>query len=165
MVEVDRRPSEKIRKTVRVVLVNEANEVLLLQKSPKSNASNLWEVPGGGIEKRDKSLFRRRTLKNAAIREVKEETGATLKRRDLQIIGGFNYRYQGKKDTIMQERCVEVLFIRVKGNLNVSITEDGGNKHVGKRWVPRGTFAAMGRSIELSGNTKPIPTMLDFANV
>lgn len=165
MFERSRRTIRGERKTVRVVIVNERDEVLLLQKSPKSNASNLWEAPGGGIENRDKSIFRRWTLKNAAIREVREETGIKLKRKDLCVIGGFDYTYQGKKDNKPQKRKVEVLYVRVKGDPDIRVKEDGGNKHVDATWVPRDIFVAMGCFVELSGNTKPLPTMLDFAHV
>lgn len=165
MFERCRRPAKGEKRTVRVVIVNERNEVLLLQKSGTSNASNLREVPGGGIEKKDRSIFRARTIKNAAIREVEEETGITLKRKQLRVIGGFDYRFQGKNDIGSQERKVEVLFVKIKGTINVTVTEEEGNKHVDAAWVSRDIFDALGRSVELSGNTKPISTMLDFAGV
>jgi ADP-ribose pyrophosphatase YjhB (NUDIX family) len=57
--------------SVNVVVTNEAGEILLIRRSDNDN----WALPGGGIEIGE-------SLTQAAIREVKEETGI-----DCQITG------------------------------------------------------------------------------
>ena len=67
--------SENKRKSVKVLLLNENNELLLLRCVDKSVTSidgkqitPLWFLPGGKIEKNE-------TIQEAAIREIQEETG------------------------------------------------------------------------------------------
>lgn len=57
--------------SVNVVVTNEAGEILLIRRSDNDN----WALPGGGIEIGE-------SLTQAAIREVKEETGI-----DCEITG------------------------------------------------------------------------------
>lgn len=54
----------KHRVTAGAVVFNDRNQMLLI-KSPKRG----WELPGGHIEEHEK-------MKDALIREVKEETGS-----------------------------------------------------------------------------------------
>ncbi|MBC7746619.1 NUDIX hydrolase [Pedobacter sp.] len=53
---------------VKTIVVNEDNEVLLLKRSDKSTSPHRWDFPGGGVDRGENPL-------DAAIREIKEETG------------------------------------------------------------------------------------------
>ena len=59
------------RRAARVLLVDENNQVLFL-KAREGNTDNVfWLLPGGGLEGAE-------TFEEAAVREVKEETGMTI---------------------------------------------------------------------------------------
>lgn len=58
------------------VIIKVGEEVLLLKRGKKANNPNLWNFPGGGVEKNE-------TLKTSAIREVWEEAGIRIKESDL----------------------------------------------------------------------------------
>ena len=52
-----------------VLIANDNNQVLLLQRERSKN----WSLPGGRLDKEDKDW------KQSLIREIKEETGLTIK--------------------------------------------------------------------------------------
>lgn len=64
---------------VRVLLVNEKNEVLLVRNWL---GRQWWSLPGGGIKRHEAPVA-------AAIRELKEETGIQLQESDLSELGRF----------------------------------------------------------------------------
>lgn len=58
--------TDTYRKNVGIVVFNHENKVLMCARADK--ASNCWQFPQGGIEKGE-------TIKQAALRELREETG------------------------------------------------------------------------------------------
>lgn len=56
---------------VAAIIYNDCNQVLIAQRANHGEASNLWEFPGGKVEK-DESFL------EALARELKEELGITL---------------------------------------------------------------------------------------
>lgn len=68
------------------ILINNKNEILLTKRSEtKSIAPGLWECTAGSIISGESSL-------NAIIREIKEETGLTIKETDIVFQHSFNER-------------------------------------------------------------------------
>jgi len=63
---------KKLVKVVGAIIENEKNEVLCALRSPSMSMPNLWEFPGGKVEKDE-------NLKEAIEREVQEELGCTVK--------------------------------------------------------------------------------------
>ncbi|HEY3876897.1 MAG TPA: NUDIX hydrolase [Candidatus Kapabacteria bacterium] len=68
----------KIRKCARAIVVNDANEVLMIKHCDKTAANPLnpdvleyWVPPGGKVEEEE-------TFQDAAIRELMEETGIVI---------------------------------------------------------------------------------------
>lgn len=57
---------KKLVKVVGAVIENENNEILCALRAPNMSLGNLWEFPGGKIEKDE-------SLKEAIEREIKEE--------------------------------------------------------------------------------------------
>lgn len=57
---------KKLVKVVGAIIENENNEILCALRSPKMSLSNMWEFPGGKIEKGE-------SFKEAIEREIKEE--------------------------------------------------------------------------------------------
>ncbi|HSW81575.1 MAG TPA: NUDIX hydrolase [Candidatus Saccharimonas sp.] len=75
---------------VRVLLLNPAGEVLLV-RSWLGHQS--WSLPGGGLQRGEVPL-------DAAIREIKEETGLTVPPRKLSALGTFINPYKPAPFTI-----------------------------------------------------------------
>ena len=63
-------PSES-RPAARVVLINDDDQILYLHAREHSKGRGFWVMPGGGLEPEE-------TFEEAAIREVKEETGFSI---------------------------------------------------------------------------------------
>jgi ADP-ribose pyrophosphatase YjhB (NUDIX family) len=97
--------------SVNVVVTNDAGEILLIRRSDNDN----WALPGGGIEIGE-------SLTQAAIREVKEETGI-----DCQITGLVGI-YTDPKHIILytsnnearQEFSIVLTATAVSGELTIS---------------------------------------------
>jgi 8-oxo-dGTP diphosphatase len=69
---------KKLVKVVGAVIENENNEILCALRSPNMSLGNLWEFPGGKIEKAE-------SLKEAIEREIKEELNC-----DIEFVSLFN---------------------------------------------------------------------------
>lgn len=75
---------------VRILLVNEFNEVLLV-RSWLGHQS--WSLPGGGIRRNETPL-------HAATRELQEETGIVLHANTIKELGSFTNPYKTAPFTI-----------------------------------------------------------------
>lgn len=70
--------------TVGVIIINDKNEVLLVRRAPHLINGNKYAVPGGFVDRDE-------TVEQAALRELKEETGYNGKIKSLfQIIDNPN---------------------------------------------------------------------------
>ncbi|MEL5864917.1 (deoxy)nucleoside triphosphate pyrophosphohydrolase [Clostridium cochlearium] len=69
---------KKLVKVVGAIIENKNNEILCALRSPQMCLPNMWEFPGGKIEKGE-------TLKQAIEREIKEELSC-----DVKFIDVFN---------------------------------------------------------------------------
>lgn len=69
---------KKLLKVVGAIIENENNEILCALRSPVMSLPNMWEFPGGKIEKDE-------SLKQAIEREIKEELSCTV-----EFIGSFS---------------------------------------------------------------------------
>lgn len=75
----------------------------------------LWVMPGGGIKKNE-------TPEQAAIRELKEETGIHTKQLDC-LLGVYSNTREGKNDTVycfIVELQDEPILIKQKFNIEIS---------------------------------------------
>lgn len=62
---------KKLIKVIGAIIENENNEILCALRSTKMSLPNLWEFPGGKIEKGE-------SLAEAIAREIKEELDCTI---------------------------------------------------------------------------------------
>ena len=70
---------------VSVAVVNEKDEILLIKQFRYPVKKFVWEVPGGAVDAGE-------TLKEAALREFKEETGYVLTgKQDIRLLGHWDY--------------------------------------------------------------------------
>lgn len=72
-----------VRRSARVVLLDPLGAVLLVKsgfRRPVDGVTSAWFVPGGGVESGE-------TVRQAAVREIGEETGVSLSAEDLVYLG------------------------------------------------------------------------------
>lgn len=67
---------KKLLKVVGAVIENENNEILCALRSPNMSLPNMWEFPGGKVEKGE-------NLKQAIEREIREELDCNIKAFDV----------------------------------------------------------------------------------
>jgi 8-oxo-dGTP pyrophosphatase MutT (NUDIX family) len=122
--------------SVNVVVVNDAGEILLIQRSDNGN----WAVPGGAIDLGE-------SLTDAAIRETREETGI-----DCRITGIVGI-YTDPRHVILYTSNGEV---RQEFSVVLTATPVGGelapsSESSQVRWVPRGDLGGypMDRSMRM----------------
>jgi len=58
-------------KVVGAIIENENDEILCALRSPRMSRPNLWEFPGGKVEKEE-------NIKEAVVREIMEELGCNV---------------------------------------------------------------------------------------
>jgi 8-oxo-dGTP pyrophosphatase MutT (NUDIX family) len=120
------------RNVVRVVVLDAANQVLLLQTRDLGNPTfgTSWELPGGGMEPGETHI-------GAAVRELREETGIEVEparvgkptwRRDVE------YTYRGER-RLQHELVVMVRLDEVAPDVEGSQRVDFESvDHFGHRW-------------------------------
>lgn len=89
--------------TVDLVVINPSNEILLIKRGSTTNACpDMWALPGGFIDttakKNEEWLPGLETPKDAAIREVLEETNLNLVNPDTTFIGIFEGNKRDPRD-------------------------------------------------------------------
>lgn len=62
---------------VKVIILNDDNKMLLLQRSDKTSRAHGWDFAGGGVDKGEDPL-------DAAVREASEDTGLSIN--NIQIL-------------------------------------------------------------------------------
>lgn len=92
------------RSTVRVLLVDDAERILLFQDSDLGIGSTWWILTGGGIDPGESDL-------DAVVREVEEETGLRLRRDEVvgplaqrRVLHGYSDQVVDQHDTFYGAR-------------------------------------------------------------
>lgn len=87
---------KKLIRVVGAVIENEYQEILCALRAPNMSLGNLWEFPGGKIEKDE-------SLKEAIEREIKEELDC-----EIEYTGLFNdntYEYENFIVNLITVKC------------------------------------------------------------
>ena len=107
-------------KKILTFIVNKNKELLLLHNNPENpiHGGDIWYTVTGGVEEYDK------TLEDAVIREVKEET-------NLNVINtkylDINYTYTSRQGI----ECIEYVFISIVEDGNIILNEE----NIGYKWL------------------------------
>lgn len=94
--------------------------ILLLHRQNNKSQGNKWGVPGGKIEKNETRL-------QAAIREVKEETGYDISKQAIEDVGTVYIEYNEKDHFVYHMFCTQ----RIDGPQVMKINF---NEHKGFTW-------------------------------
>ena len=87
---------KKLIKVVGAIIENENSEILCALRSTKMSLPNLWEFPGGKIEKGE-------SLADAIVREIKEELDCTIS--FIDIFNENTYDYDNFIVNLTTARC------------------------------------------------------------
>jgi 8-oxo-dGTP diphosphatase len=119
--------------TMRGIIKNEDNEILILKRHPKSKTDpEMWELPGGKVEKGEH-------FTNALVREIKEETSLDAD------VGDF---CEAVQNDYMHKRTVQVIMYleNIKGEVKIS------EEHTDWMWANLEKI----KSLEISTSLKKI---------
>lgn len=103
---------------VKAIILNDANEVLLLQRNPETRDGDQWDLPGGLIDLEDLSE------EGALKRELREELGVEAE--IGKFVGEWQF-FRPKDQQIVRVRNYVATVLR--GKLVLS------DEHIDKRWV------------------------------
>jgi len=84
-------------KVVGAIIENEKAEILCALRGTKMKMPNLWEFPGGKVEKNEE-------IENAIEREIKEELGCEVK--FLSIFNDNTYEYEDIIVNLIIVKCI-----------------------------------------------------------
>lgn len=100
-------------KFANVFLVDPSGKILVLRRSAKHATRPLaLDLPGGGLEEGE-------SFEQAAIREVKEETGVNIKLKDLEIIRRRKHN--------LPDRSIEGAVYKIKlplANIDIALSDE-----------------------------------------
>ncbi len=145
---------KKPRETVRVVLVDDAGNILMLDKSPTSVGAGFSEFPGGNIDDMAGMYPTVAEQRRAALAEAHEETGLEIPRKSLRKADDFTYTHNDIS------RNVHVFVARIPGIRPAfsfgQLKDEQGHPldlHSGGRWVSRDELDALKNDNRLLGNS------------
>ncbi|MFV0339819.1 MAG: NUDIX hydrolase [Parachlamydiaceae bacterium] len=114
-------PQFKPRFEVATVYIEYNGQILLLHRQNDKSQGNKWGIPGGKVEKNETPL-------QAAIREVKEETGMDISGQDIETIKAVYVEYDEKINFVYHA-------FRTQLQGNPVVVKINFDEHKGFTWV------------------------------
>lgn len=115
----------KIRSAVYVMFIKDG-KILLYRRKNTGWQDGKFGIPGGHLEEKE-------TLKQAAVREAKEETGLKIKEEDLELIEIGHRQFIPGKSVEATHDYLDIIFKAKKWDGNPEITEE--NKSDKLQWA------------------------------
>jgi len=106
--------------TADCVVVNSANEVLLIQRG-NDPYRGCWALPGGFFEEGE-------TIEHCAVRELEEETGLVVGESDIKLIGVFSRPGRDPRGTTV----TAAYLVRLSDGVSAHAGDDAADA----RWYP-----------------------------
>ena len=124
------------RATVRVLLVDEHDRILLFHDSDAPVGRTWWLTPGGGIDPGEDEL-------TAVLREVQEETGRVLDPADVRGPIARRHVLHGYSDVVVdQDDTFYLVHVPAFTISTAGHTEDERRTMLGHRWWTRAELEA-----------------------
>lgn len=114
-------PQFKPRVEIAAVYIEHEGLILLLHRHKHKSQGNRWGIPGGKIDKNETPL-------QAAIREVKEETGYDISKQPIENVGTVYVEHNEK------DHFIHYMF-RTKLQGNPGDVKINFDEHKGFTWV------------------------------
>ena len=103
----------KIRETVRVIMIDHDKTLLFADSDPGVPEARWWVTPGGGVDAGE-------TERQAAVREVAEETGYVLTESDLRGPIARRHVVHGYSDQVIEQD--EVFYLAMVTPFEVDVS-------------------------------------------
>lgn len=113
---------KKSLKVVAAIIENDQNEILCALRSPEMTIPNMWEFPGGKVEKDE-------DIHSALIREIDEELGCTI------VTDGLFHEHTHEYDTFI----ITLLCIKAK----ITDGAPAPSEHSKLIWLKRENLASL----------------------
>lgn len=114
-------PQFKPRVEIAAVYIEYNDKILLLHRQDNKSQGNKWGIPGGKVDKEETPL-------QAAIREVKEETGYDISEQAIENLGRVYIEYNEKDHFIYH-------MFRTQLQKDPEAVKINFNEHKGFTWV------------------------------
>jgi 8-oxo-dGTP diphosphatase len=88
---------KKLVKVVAAIIENESNEILCALRSPEMSIPNMWEFPGGKVEKNE-------DIYSALVREIDEELACKIETTN-EIFNDNTHEYETFIINLISIRC------------------------------------------------------------
>lgn len=124
---------------VRIICTNSSGEVLLIKWRDPVSGRKFWEPPGGGIERGE-------TPREAAQRELAEETGLTLRISNEFLLVARDYDWAGRHHV-----HAEAFFLATTTTVEAHLatpTEEERETYLEARFVHLGGLPALAEPVE-----------------
>jgi phosphoglycolate phosphatase len=139
-------PQFKPRIEVSAVFIEFNDSILLLHRQNNKSQGNKWGIPGGKVDKNESAL-------QAAIREVREETGYDISKQPIENLGTVYIEYNEKDHFIYN--IFRTQLEQDPGKVKINF-----NEHKGFTWVT----PADGLKMDLLQDEDPCIRLIYFNN-
>ena len=113
------------RNSVRLAVLDPAGAVLLLHAVLPEE--EWWEPPGGGIDEGERAV-------DAAIRELREETGIDLGDQELMTLGAVETEFVWRQRRYLQNEEVFVAHVETRPEVELTPDEPPSARHIAFAW-------------------------------